>query len=126
MNKLYVSLLISAGIILAITILVYIILPQMNYTVPRLFILLPALSLSMMSSLAILTKQYVKKDKPMEVGEILGIRMLFLLPFVGLLIAGILMNRNNIALFVILFVIYYLVFAVIETRTLIKLTKKEI
>ena len=98
----------------------------MNYTVPRLFILLPTLSISMMSSLAILTKQYVKKDKPMEVGEILGVRMLFLLPFVGLLIAGILMNRNNIALFVILFVIYYLVFAVIETRTLIKLTKKEI
>ena len=126
MNKLYISLLISAGIILVITILVYILLPQMNYTVPRLFVLLPAFSLSMMSSLAMLVKQYTKKERPMEVGEILGIRMLFLVPFIGLLIAGILMNRTNIALFVILFVIYYVVFAVIETRTLIKLTKKEI
>lgn len=126
MNKIYRPLLYNVGIIILISILAYIILLLIKYDIPPFLIFLPILTISMTGSLAIIVKQYLKKDKVLEVAEILIVRMLFLFPFIVLLIAGVLINKKDIVLFTILFAIYYVVFAVTETRTLIKLTKKEI
>ena len=126
MNKLYRSLLISVGVIILITIFAYIILRLVKYEIPVFLIFLPIMTISMTGSLAMIVNQYQKKDKALEVTEILIVRMLFLIPYVILLIVGILMNKKDIVLFVVLFAVYYVVFAVTETKTLIKLTKKEI
>lgn len=126
MNKLYVSLLISAGVILLITLLIYVLLPIMSYETPTMFILLPILTMTMLASLGMLVKQQVKKNKPIGVSEILVIRIVMLIPFIGILITGIILNKEQIVVYVILFIIYYLVFAFTETRTLIKLTQNQI
>ncbi|MGC3978862.1 MAG: hypothetical protein QM751_11945 [Paludibacteraceae bacterium] len=126
MNKIYQSLLISTGLIVVLTVAACFVLKSLKYEISVSLAFLPVVTLSMMGSLALISNQYLKKDKILGVIEILVARILFLIPFIVLFIVGILMNKNNIVPFTILFVLYYLVFAVTETRTLMKLTKKEI
>lgn len=126
MNKIYRSLLISVGVIVTITVLAYIILQLMKYEIPFFLAFLPVMTITMVGSLALIVKQYLKKDKVLEITEILVVRILFLIPFIILLVVGILMNKNDIVLFAILFAVYYVIFAVTETRTMMKLTNKGI
>ena len=126
MNKIYRSLLISVGVIVTITVLAYIILQLMKYEIPVFLAFLPVMTITMVGSLALIVKQYLKKDKVLEITEILVVRILFLIPFIILLVVGILMNKNDIVLFAILFAVYYVIFAVTETRTMMKLTNKGI
>lgn len=126
MNKIYRSLLISVGVIVTITVLAYIILQLMKYEIPFFLAFLPVMTITMVGSLALIVKQYLKKDKVLEITEILVVRILFLIPFIILLVVGILMNKNDIVLFAILFAVYYVIFAVTETKTMMKLTNKGI
>ncbi|MFV0471723.1 MAG: hypothetical protein ACK5L7_06780 [Paludibacteraceae bacterium] len=88
------------------------------------FAVVPLFFLLLLAILAFISQKY--KEKNIEIGAIIGVRMGFLLPTVILLVAGLITNRDMLLPFIIFFVVYYLIFAIIETKVLMNLTKNEI
>lgn len=124
MNKAYRLLLIHAVFIILIAVLSYLVFGWMQWQFTALFIVLPVFFLMMTGVMYFLVKYYSKKQDPIGVGAILGVRMALLLPCIAMFVAGIYINRSQIVGFTVMFALYYVVFAFAETKILMKLTKK--
>ena len=126
MNKAYRLLFINALFIIVIAVVSYMVFGWLQWQFSALFVVLPIFFLLMTGAMALLVKHYAKKIEPIGVGAILGVRMALLLPCIAMFVAGVYINRTQIAGFTVMFALYYVVFALAETKILMKLTKKEI
>lgn len=112
-------------ILIIITALTHLIAFLHFITLPNLFTIFPIFFLTMIGVLSLIARKYEKGKKTLDVGAILGYRMLFLLISLIIFGIGIWFNKTNILTYTLLFVLFYTVFAVVETKTLINLTKKD-
>lgn len=117
-------LVLSANIV-GLTSVVYLLMFALNKSlIPDLFVLIPAYFMLASAMLAGLVAKVEEKKNFLTIPILLGFRML--VAFVGLifLIIGIVPDRVHILPFTLIFVFYYLIFSIVETRILVKINKK--
>ncbi|MDR2683869.1 MAG: hypothetical protein LBB53_00620 [Prevotellaceae bacterium] len=90
---------------------------------PLLFCVVPLYFLLSSIFLAIFAKKNIECKNIMA--KILTFR--FVVVFCGILVllAGLIFDRNNILCFTILFVIYYIVFSILETKAMVRLVNQK-
>ena len=124
MNKENRLIVLSGAVVIIITVLALVIAPFLNLQLPNYFAALPVFFIVMLTALLFLVRKYNKKETPIDVAGILSVRViLFFVSFAAFGI-GVLLNKTNVIFFTVLYALYYIVFSVTETKTLLKLTKK--
>lgn len=124
MNKENRLILTGGILVIIITVLAYVFAYFMKQQLPNYFIAVPAFFILMLIALSLLVKKYNKKETAIDVAGILSVRMIIFFVCFAAFGAGVLLNRLNLITFTVLFALYYIVFSIIETKTLLKLTKK--
>jgi len=125
MNKGLVTFFRVAGTLSVVTVIVYLLFLGfgVNYY-PDFFLVIPVYFVLVAALLAYLVNKAEKNRNFLSLTVMLGFR--FLIVFVALLIlfVGMFFDRQHVLSYAGIFVLYYILFSVFETRTLVKLNKK--
>lgn len=91
---------------------------------PNCFVFIPSFFILMVFFLGLIVRKYVKQEKELSIGGIIGIRTLFVVVIVLALLVHMVLDREHVLPLAIVYVVYTIVFSVLETKILLILNEK--